>query len=207
MKTSKRDALFSLLVGGITALFLIFLIKNPYIEEFKGLRDMGISWMLPIAFPLLFLLGTFIADLLSKILKVFSQIARFAEVGILNTSIDFGILNLLMWLTGITGGALIIPLNAVSFICATTNSYFWNKFWTFGSGKKEKAKAGEFATFLIVSGIGIAINTGIVAFGTTFVSPMFSLSPGAWANVMKLFATFASMTWNFLGYKFVVFKK
>jgi putative flippase GtrA len=207
MKISKRNTLFSLAVGGITGLFLIFVLKNPYIEEFKGVKDLPILWFLPVIFPVIFLFGTFLAEILSKISKVFSQIARFAEVGILNTAIDFGILNLLIWLTGVTGGILIVPLNAVSFMCATTNSYFWNKFWTFDSGKSEGVRGKEFAAFLIVSGIGIAINTGIVAVGTTFISPLFSLSPGAWANVMKILATFIAMTWNFLGYKFIVFKK
>lgn len=207
MKTSKRDTLFSLLVGGLTAFFLIFIFKNPYIKEFEGLKDSVILWFFPFIFPVLFLFGIFLAEVLSKISNVFYQIARFAEVGILNTAIDFGILNLLIWLTGVTGGILIIPINAVSFMFATTNSYFWNKFWTFESGKTEEARGREFITFLVVSGIGIAINTAIVAIGTTFITPWFSLSPGAWANVMKILATFTAMTWNFLGYKFIVFKK
>ncbi len=101
----------------------------------------------------------------------------------------------------------IAPLNAFSFLCATSNSYYWNKSWTFSSSEPKKASGKEFVQFLIISAIGIAINTGIVVLGTIFILPWFSLSAGAWANVMKLLATFVSMVWNFLGYKFIVFKK
>ena len=129
---------------------------------------------------------------------------KFVLVGILNTAIDFGVLNLLILITGITGGWAIAPLNAISFLCAATNSYLWNKFWTF------KAKGGvagkEFSQFLIISLIGIGINTGIVVAGTSLVSPLFGLSSKVWVNLIKVLATGVSMVWNFLGYKFIVFK-
>src|SRR3989344_219585 len=56
--------------------------------------------------------------------------------------------------------------------------------------------------FFIVSLVGIAINTGIVYAGSSFVSPLFGVSAGAWVNIVKLLATVVSMVWNFLGYKF-----
>lgn len=208
MKLTKKDIIYSLIIGEVSSWFFIFIVKNPYIEEFKsiGLSPV-IIWSLPIVFPVVFLIGTFIAKLLSKLAKVIYQIARFAEVGVMNTFIDFGILNLLIWITRITGGLAIAPLNAFSFLCATSNSYFWNKFWTFSSSGEKKVSGKEFTQFLIISAIGITINTGIVVLGTSLIVPWFSLSAGAWANVMKLLATFISMVWNFLGYKFIVFKK
>ncbi|MFN3247220.1 MAG: GtrA family protein, partial [Leptonema sp. (in: bacteria)] len=47
--------------------------------------------------------------------------------------VDMGILNVLVGLTGITSGFFLIPMNAISFLAAVTNSYYWNKFWTFQS--------------------------------------------------------------------------
>ena len=201
----KKNLIYSSIVGFLTSWFLIFVIKNPFIEEFKGLASLGDKvWWLLLITPAVFFIGMLAAALISRIVSVFLQLAKFAEVGILNTAIDFGILNLLIWLTGITGGWAIAPLNATSFLFATTNSYFWNKFWTFK--KKGGAAGGEFVQFLIVSAIGIGINTGIVVAGTTLVSPVLGMSPAAWANIMKLLATFVSLVWNFLGYKFIVFK-
>ena len=206
MKIFKRDFIYSLILGEASAWFLIFIVKNPYIEEFRQIVFLkNLVWWLPVVLPIIFLIGILLAEILARFIKIIFQITRFVEVGILNTAIDFGILNLLIWITGITGGLAIAPLNAASFLCATVNSYFWNRIWTFG--KKEKGTSKEFLQFLVVSGIGIGLNTGIVVLGTSWLSPLAGLSGGAWVNVMKVVATLVSMTWNFLGYKFVVFKK
>jgi len=206
MKFSKRNLIYSLILGEASSWFLIFVIKNPYVAEFKKLVFLeDVVWWLPVIFPIIFLAGILLAEILAKTIKIIYQIVRFAEVGVLNTFIDFGILNLLIWLTGITGGLAIAPLNAISFLVACTNSYFWNKFWTFE--KEGTVTRKEFTQFLVISGIGIGINTGIVVAGTSLISPLLGFSPGAWANLIKVLATAVSMIWNFLGYKFIVFKK
>ena len=204
-KTLKKNIIYSLICGELSVWFLIFVIKNPYIEEFKGLAKMeSFIWVLPIVFPIIFLLGILIGQALSRLFTIISQIVKFLEVGVLNTFIDIGILNLLVWISGVTSGAGLVPLNTISFLCAATNSYYWNKYWTF---KKEgQLKGKEFLQFLIISIIGWGINTGIVVLGTTFLAPVAALSAGAWVNIMKLTATLISMAWNFIGYKFIVFR-
>jgi putative flippase GtrA len=201
----RRDLLYSLILGELASWFLIFVIKNPYIEEFKALLFLNLMvFFLPLIFPVVFLAGILFAKFLARFLNIIWQIAKFLEVGILNTLMDFGILNLLIWLTGFTGGFGIAPLNTFSFLCATSNSYFWNKFWTFGGEKKVSGK--EFLQFLAVSIVGVGLNTGIVVAGTSLLLPWAGISAGGWANLMKFFATFAAMGWNFLGYKLIVFK-
>ncbi|MBL7053566.1 MAG: GtrA family protein [Candidatus Portnoybacteria bacterium] len=133
------------------------------------------------------------------------QFSRFLVIGFLNTAIDFTILNILMWWTGIYSGLSIILLNAISFSIAVFNSYFWNKYWTFKD--KEKVEAKEFSQFILVTLIGLAINSGIIFGVTTLVSPMFGISPELWANLAKAAATGFSLIWNFAGYKMFVFKK
>ncbi|MEO8065259.1 MAG: GtrA family protein [Candidatus Doudnabacteria bacterium] len=137
--------------------------------------------------------------------KTFSQLWRFVIIGIINTAIDYGILLILSAITGITGGAKIIPLNIISFSVATTNSYFLNRRWAFADQSGEQGK--KFSLFLIVSIIGVTINTSIVTFITSHVSPMFGLPPRAWLIAAKLVATGVSLIWNFIGYKVIVFKK
>jgi len=85
------------------------------------------------------------------------------------------------------------------------NSYFWNKYWTFKDLDKIEAK--EFSQFILVTLIGLAINSSIVYGITTLVSPMFGISPELWANLAKVAATGFSLIWNFIGYKFVVFNR
>ena len=124
----------------------------------------------------------------------------------MNTAIDFAILNLLMWKTGIYQGKWIILLNIISFSIAVSNSYLWNKYWTF-KAKGPAAAPLQISRFLIVTLIGVGINSGIVFGLTSFISPFFGLSKELWANLAKAAATGISLIWNFLGYKFVVFKR
>lgn len=134
------------------------------------------------------------------------QIVRFVVVGVINTGIDFLILNVEMMLTGITSGPGMLAQNTISFGAATINSYYLNKRWTFEDNDSGKGGV-KFSQFLIVSIIGISINGAVVYLATTFVHPVFGISPQLWANVAKLAATAISLVWNFLGYKFIVFKK
>lgn len=134
------------------------------------------------------------------------QFVKFFVVGIINTAIDFAVLNAEMLLTGITSGPYMFLLNSISFSAATVNSFFMNKRWTF-EDKEEKQSGVKFSQFLVVSVIGITINGGIVYAITSFINPLFGMNPQLWANIAKLFATVVSLVWNFLGYKFVVFKK
>jgi putative flippase GtrA len=202
----KRDIFLSFVCGFFAGVFLTVVIKNPHVDEFKKLADLGgLLWLLPFFLAVAFSSGVLIVKVIFKRIKIFFQFVKFAETGVLNTFIDMGVYNGLVWFSGVTSGLGIIPINVLSFSCATINSYFWNKHWTFDN--KEKAKAREFVQFLAVSLVGMGINTFIVFFGTTFFFPFGGLSSGAWLNLVKVGAILVSMIWNFLGYKFIVFRK
>ncbi len=201
----KKDIFLSFFCGLLSGLFLIVIVKNPEVEEFEKLAEFGnLIWLLPLVFAFLFTLAIVCAGIIFRSFKSIFQFAKFAESGVLNTFIDMGILNALIWFSGITSGGLIALFNVFSFSSATVNSYFWNKFWTFD--RKDKVAGKEFLTFFTVTMIGMGINTLIVFLGTTFVEPFFGLSSGLWANLVKILATFISMIWNFAGYKFIIFK-
>jgi putative flippase GtrA len=137
--------------------------------------------------------------------KIVIQFLKFAAVGFLNTAIDFGVLNVLLFATGIQSGAALFVLNIIAFTAATTNSYFWNKFWTFRD--KGSIRPVQIGQFLTVSVIGALINSSVVYAISTFIDPLFGFSPTVWVNVAKIVATGFSFIWNFAGYKFIVFKK
>jgi glycosyltransferase AglD len=139
--------------------------------------------------------------------SIIAQFSKFVVVGLVNTAIDFGVLNLLVFLTGIETGIGIAVLNSIAFAAAVTNSYFMNKHWTFGV-KGEAAKTTEVSKFLLISLIGLGINSGIVYGVTNFVTPPFvEIGPVSWINLSKVIATGLSLIWNFSGYKFLVFKR
>lgn len=138
--------------------------------------------------------------------RIVTQFLRFVLVGAMNTGIDFLVLNIEMLITGITSGPLMLVQNALSFGIATINSYYFNKKWTF-EDKSDESQAKKFSSFLSVSIIGIILNSTIVYAVTTFVSPVLGINEVLWANIAKVFATGISLIWNFIGYKFLVFKK
>ncbi len=134
------------------------------------------------------------------------QFSRFVVIGFMNTAIDFAVLNFLMWLFTIYSGKWLILLNMVSFTVAVVNSYFWNKLWVF-KDREESETGKKFSQFILITLIGMAINSSIVFGIATYIPAFFGLSKELWANLAKAAATGVSLFWNFIGYKFIVFKK
>ena len=196
----KSDLGYSFAIGLVVGLFLLPILVNT--DLYSKLSAPLLLMSLFAGLPIIFTIGLAIAGFVSKKIPLLWQFAKFAQVGVLNTAIDFGILNLLIFVTGITSGLSIIPLNAISFTTAIINSFFWNEKWVF-KAKKE----ANFMTFVVVTLIGLAINSGIVYAITTFVPPTFVDSQKLWANLAKVLATGISLIWNFTGYRLIVFKK
>ena len=197
--TFQKDLLIGVLIGLLIGLSVLPIVKN------LGL-PIGFKLQLFLA-PLLMILvplGLIIAGYLSRYSAVFYQIAKFGIVGVLNTLMDWGVLNALMFLSGVYAGLAYSGFKAISFGIAIVNSYLWNKYWTFESGTN---RDNEFAKFLIISVIGAFINIGIASLIVNFIAPFGGLSLPVWANIAAAAATAISMIWNFSGYKFVVFKK
>lgn len=142
----------------------------------------------------------------SRMRRLVRQFSKFILVGGVNTGIDFAVFNALMYFTGIVSGSGLAILNLLSFSVAVVNSYFMNKYWTFQDVTRDREET-KFAQFIAVSLVGAGINSGIVAAFTAVFPPILGLSPQLWANVGKLFATGASLVWNFIGYKLFVFKR
>lgn len=130
-----------------------------------------------------------------------AQIIKFLTVGVSNTLVDLGILNVLIFVTGTASGLPFTIFKGISFLVAVTNSYFWNKRWTFRSDRK------VFSQFFTIAFIGLGLNVGTASFVVNIIGPQFDLQERIWANVGALAGTLAVMTWNFTGYKFIVFKK
>ena len=136
---------------------------------------------------------------------IIRQAIKFVLVGILNTLVDLAVLNMLIFVSGISAGFGYSAFKGISFTVAVINSYFLNKFWTFKVQKMEGAKK-EFAQFFTVSLIGFGINVGVASLVVNAIGPQLGIAPKIWANIGAICATLVGMTWNFLGYKFIVFK-
>ena len=147
----------------------------------------------------------FVLKFLSRRWKVFEQFGKFAAVGTLNTLLDLGVLNGLMLATGVAGGLAFSGFKAVSFIVGTTNSYFWNKLWTFQN--RVPVSAREYLVFALFTLCGALINVGVASVIVNVIGSPAGVSESAWANIGALLAVAASFLWNFLSYRFIVFKR
>lgn len=205
---TKKDFYPIIVVGAAVGLLIQPIMANVLPQSHLGVV---VRLLIFIFFFLFAPFALWVALIVSRFFKGFYQFAQFAAVGTLNSFIDVGIFNLETFLYG--SAAVSTPIfalfKAISFLCATTNSFFWNKYWTFstsatteGSGKQAK----ETVSFYAVAVVGWAVNVGVA----TLVK---SLEPSGiaariWVNVVApICGIAASFLWDFFGYKYLVFKK
>ncbi len=192
----KIDVIIALIIGELTALYFAFLFK-----------DVNCSvWALCVIFPILSIVCLWIAFLIGKKYALIFQGAKFLLIGTLGALIDLGILNTLIWISAISSGLLFSVFKTISFIIANFCKYFGHKLWVFE--KKEMIGIGkEFSRFFLVSLGGLIINVAVASLMVNLIEPQFGLSETIWANIGAITAAFATIIWNFAGYKFIVFKK
>jgi putative flippase GtrA len=197
---NKKDLLLVTIIGGAVGVLVQPMIQNLVTSPTFFIRVGAFLGFLILAPSALI-----IAYFLSKILPVLYQFAKFGAVGALNSFIDFGILNLLIFLFSIGSDLWFSIFKAISFLCATTNSYFWNKYWTFESSNKPKvSEAAKFYTIAITGGF---LNVSIASLIFSGINRPEYIPVNLWANVAALGGILSAFIWNFLGYKFIVFKK
>lgn len=198
----KIDIIFALLIGEVLAWFFYGILENLELEiEIKFLK-----WLLVLLMPILSLMGLWICYLIGKRFLFVFQLGKFLLMGALATIIDIGILNVLMNFFKITAGIFYSLFVSISFVIATTIKYFGDKFWAFQ--KMETEKMGrEFTQFFIITLISGVIHVAIASFIVNVIGPQFGISSLIWANIGKIGGIIGAFIWNFLGYKFIVFKK
>ena len=196
---NKTDYAIAAFVGFFGGIFAIPTAYN------LGLRDPYVLLALPWVGALLWAAGIWLGNILARRVAFLAQFSKFVAVGFLNTAIDFGVLNLLSRLSGVTAGLIIGGVNLPGFLVAIFNSYLWNKLWVFGD-RGSGPLFRDFPKFFAVTGIGVLLNSGIVILLTTYVPPLLGMSAEVWLNASKVAATLITLFWNFAGYKFVVFR-
>jgi putative flippase GtrA len=116
---------------------------------------------------------------------------KFGAVGISGMAVDFGF----TWLCKEIFKIQKYVSNAIGFTLAATSNYIFNRIWTFES--KDPGIAVEYTKFIVVSVIGLGINTLVLwilhkRFGMGFY-------------LAKLLAIGVTTIWNFLANYFFTF--
>ena len=121
-------------------------------------------------------------DMISK--DLITKFVKFCIVGLTGLIIDFSTTYLCKEIIKIQK----YISNGIGFTIAATFNYFLNRIWTFQS--HDPQIAWEYSKFLIVSLIGLGINTFILWMLVSLFNKRFYLS--------KLFAILVVTIWNFL---------
>lgn len=202
---TKSDALIAAIIGEITSWYFIYLLGEPGVIEKLGALG-SLLWSLAVIFPLLAMLGLWIADLLGrKFISIF-QLAKFLLVGVIATIFDLGTLGIFISLSGVSGGIGYDFFKGISFVISTVFKYIPDKLWAFKKRGSANVK-NEFAQFFAVTLVGFFINVGVAHLIVNVVGPQFDLPAELWANIGGIGAVLTTFIWNFIGYKFFVFKK
>lgn len=179
-----------------------------------GLLASFVTYNLKINVPMYFvvagffalcIIGIFVARFMSKYVPFVYKFGKFGETGGLNWLVDFGVLNLLIMLTGINSGMWYAVFKGSSFVASNTNSYLWNKFWVFEKGKNKKIGA-ELSKFVVASIIGLVVNVAIASVVRWSGPTFFTLDGTVWANIAAAVGSISAMILNFVLYRFWVFK-
>lgn len=128
-----------------------------------------------------------------------SEKLRFGLVGAANTLIDFSVL---FTLTAIGIPSLIS--NVFSTSCAFTFSFFANKNFTF---KAKNTSKKQFLLFIVITLFGLwGIQTTVMWIMGNLLGAS-GLDKNLVLFISKLFATLASLVWNYSLYSRIVFKQ
>jgi putative flippase GtrA len=140
-----------------------------------------------------------------------SRFVRFLCVGSFNTLLDFTILNILVELAGLP----VLVANSISVSVGITISYFLNHRIVFRHPQKYSLK--NYIRFFFVTGFGVIVLQNLVIYASTKLGIansdntvhllLFNVSDKTVVlNIAKALAVIVGMVWNFLLYKYVVFR-
>jgi putative flippase GtrA len=136
--------------------------------------------------------------------KEFNRFVKFAMVGAVGAIIDFGLLNLTLYVIrnilqwnllaefNINGNLLIA--NTFSVSIAMLSNFIWNRYWTFPESRSRK-KRTQLPQFALVNLIGLVINN-LIVIGVDYL--LFPHVGEPWSyNIAKAFAIGVVLFWNF----------
>lgn len=203
----KSDYMISIIIGVIVSIFLVVILHT--LRNELGIEHVQLQYIALLVFALVpagVVLWVYVSSHIGIRRPMLFQLGKFLPIGASNTAIDFGIMNLLILISGIDSGRWYSVFVGVSFLGAVVNSYVWNKFWTFES-RETDGLGRQFIKFVMVASVGLLIKVSVASFVVNVIGPIGDVSTTLWANIGAIVSLIVVMLWNFTGYKFLVFKK
>ncbi len=132
---------------------------------------------------------------------------RFAAVGVIGAVVDFGIANLLVKLAH----APLVLAGTISFLCAITSNFAWNRYWTYPDSRSKPVHR-QMAQFFLINALGLGIRVPVLK----FLEPVFEHLAAAFGlqilpyldaktvgdNLTLALAVVIVMFWNFFANRY-----
>jgi putative flippase GtrA len=142
----------------------------------------------------------------TKLKKGSARLSKFTIVGFSNAVVDFGTLNLFLWLASTRDPSVLALYNGVALLLANLNSYVWNTRWTFRS----RAKRNDFrqrALFALQVLVNVAISNGLFWIMIRPVLIHTEIPAYLAGNVAKIISVVVASTIGFFFMRYVVFTR
>jgi putative flippase GtrA len=119
------------------------------------------------------------------------RFGKFALVGVSGFIVDFAILNFLLFRTHMAPGLA----NACSFTVAVSNTFVWNRLWTFPESR-QRPLGIQILQFFLVNLVGLGINT-LTFLGSYALLWRHLAHTTLGYNLAKMTASCVALFWNF----------
>jgi putative flippase GtrA len=123
------------------------------------------------------------------------QLLRFVAIGFLNTGLNFLLVNAISKSLGINAGLNLGYVSGVSFIIATTQSYYWNRNWAFGGNQNE----GLLKNFIRLAMVGFL---GVLAVGLSLLGSKAMAQAQFYGLLIVIFFVVEFVFWKIFGFSF-----
>lgn len=142
---------------------------------------------------------------MSKLKSGGKRFSKFSIVGLSNSVIDIGVLNLFLWLEPTREVYLLVIYNGIALVLANLNSYVWNTLWTFrGRAEHDLRQIVLFALQVLVN---IGVSNGLF---WALIHPIivYTEVPTYLAgNVAKILSVTVASILSFFVMRYVVFSR
>jgi len=209
IKITKKDLLLAALAGELSAWLSFPILKN--LKVFDMLNRAGMDTLYFSIFWILFVPTGAVAALyffyfLAKYKDRigFFELGKYGIIGVLNTFLNAGVYNFLIFITDIASGFIIDTFFIAAFIITVVNSFFWNKFWSFAEKNIENIKREAIQFFTISAAVAL-FNAVILHVIINVIGAPIGIDIKVWANVALGFTIITAFLGNFFSYKYIVF--
>ncbi len=136
--------------------------------------------------------------------STFVQFVQYCIVGGLNTLVDVGMLNILLWRFPTHNVEALASYSAIAYSCGAISSFFLNKYWTFRH--THKPTRGELLRYVITIVVEVLYSSALIWLAGRVLQPFIS-NITLWGNASKLVAVVCGAVLSYLLMRFWTFAR